>query len=311
MKQASRKLGRLLGWEKASTSSPPAVASLGEESGNYWTEHNVTLHKRFSSAAESLAYLNWRNAQYHNYIELMPVKGFDNKAILDFGCGPGHDLVGFGEFSRPAHLWGVDVSSTSLAEASGRLSVHGISAELLQLNPDMMRLPIPDESIDHIHSSGVLHHTPDPREILEELRRVLKKDGTMNVMVYNFDSIWVHLYVAYVKQILEGEYSNRSLREAFKHTTDGVDCPISNVYKSEEWIALCAAAGFKAEFRGAAISLWESSLLAKHRFDACMHERLPSESREFLLNLSFDEHGYALSGKHYAGIDGCYSLRRA
>lgn len=277
----------------------------------YWTRHNVTLHRTFTSAAESLAYFNWRNDQYFNYIELMPVAGFDGKAVLDFGCGPGHDLVGFATMSQPARIVGVDVSPTSLAEAHARLAVHGRDVELIQLDPHSLEIPLASGSIDHIHSSGVLHHIPNPLALLKELRRVLRHDGTMNVMVYNYDSVWLHLYVAYVKRILEGLYVSEDIREAFRHTTDGVDCPISNVYRPDEWIALCNAAGFKAEFSGAAVSLWECSLLSRYRFDACMREELSLESREFLLGLSFDPRGYPMHQGNYAGVDGCFRLSAA
>ncbi len=274
----------------------------------YWTGHNVTLHRTFSSAAESLAYFKWRNDQYFNYIELMPVVGFDNKSVLDFGCGPGHDLVGFATKSQPTRIVGVDVSPTSLAEARARLAVHGKTAELVQLDPHSLEIPLATGTVDHIHSSGVLHHTPDPLALLKELRRVLRRDGTMNVMVYNYDSVWLHLYVAYVKRILEGLYATEDIREAFRHTTDGVDCPISNVYRPDEWIALCSAAGFRAEFSGSAISLWECSLLSRYRFEACMQESLPVESREFLLGLTIDSHGYPMHQGNYAGVDGCFRL---
>ena len=106
------------------------MAPAGEsEPGNevvadYWTEHNVTSHLLFANTEESLEYFHWRNAQYYNYIDLMPVSGYCNKAVLDFGCGPGHDLVGFGVYSKPSRLVGADLSSSSLAEANVRLKLH-------------------------------------------------------------------------------------------------------------------------------------------------------------------------------------------
>src|SRR5437762_4766557 len=76
---------------------------------DYWTRYNVTLHQHFTSPSESLAYVRWRNDQYFGYIDLMPVDGQEGKTVLDFGCGPGHDLVGFATRSRPARLIGIDV----------------------------------------------------------------------------------------------------------------------------------------------------------------------------------------------------------
>ena len=88
------------------------AAAPDMSSTSYWTRHNVTLHHDFGNAEDSLRYFHWRNAQYFGYLERMPVSGYDGKVVLDYGCGPGHDLVGFGSFSKPSRLIGIDVSAT-------------------------------------------------------------------------------------------------------------------------------------------------------------------------------------------------------
>lgn len=291
-------------------SGDPQSCGRNSASKEYWTKHNVTLHHEFSTKEESLEYFNWRNDQYFNYIELMPVAGFDGKSVLDYGCGPGHDLIGFGTFSACKCLVGVDVSSSSVAESRSRLALHGIEAETMVLDRDIVRLPFEDATFDHIHSSGVLHHTPGPLAILKELRRILKPGGSMNVMVYNYDSLWMHLYVAYKRSIVEGLHQGESLRDQFRHSTDGENCPISNCYRPNEWVALCNSAGLNAEFIGAAISMHEAALLPL-RFAAIQDRRLPTGSRKFLLNLKFDDCGYPKYNGHYAGVDACYRLIKA
>lgn len=278
-----------------------------EETADYWTEHNVTAHYLFSDANESLDYFEWRNDQYFDYIRLMPVAGVDGKVVLDFGCGPGHDLVGFGVYSKPTQLVGVDLSKSSLEEARYRLDLHDIQADLIQLSPDSHRLPFPDASFDYIHSSGVLHHAPDPVSILLEFKRILKPDGEIRIMVYNRDSLWLHLYVAYQRGIIQGQFSDKSIEEQFTRSTDGEDCPISNCYHPKEWIDLCATAGLQAEFMGAAISMHEMTLLDL-RFSAIQDRRLSTEHRKFLLSLKFDDKGYPLFNGNYAGIDACFKL---
>jgi ubiquinone/menaquinone biosynthesis C-methylase UbiE len=276
----------------------------------YWTEHNVTSHHEFFTVEESLDFFHWRNDQYFNYIELMPVSGFDGKSVLDYGCGPGHDLIGFGTYSSCKSLVGVDVSSSSVTQTRARLALHGIQAETVLLERGFISLPFADATFDHIHSSGVLHHTQDPVAILTELNRVLKPGGSMNVMVYNYNSLWTHLYVAYQRSIVEGLYPGKNLRDQFTHSTDGENCPISNCYRPDEWEVLCESAGFNAKFIGAAISMHEASLLPL-RFAAIQDRRLPAECRNFLLKLKFDDRGYPLFNGHYAGVDACYRLAKA
>ena len=274
---------------------------------DYWTEVNITQHHRFTSAQDSLDYFHWRNDLYYSYIDHLPVSGQDGKVVLDYGCGPGHDLVGFAVYSKPKRLIGMDVSARSLAEATVRLALHGAQPEMMLLKPDATTLPLDTASVDLVHCSGVIHHTPDPLQVLRELRRVMKPTGMGQVMVYNYDSLWLHHYVAYQVRIVERRYTDMSIRDAFARTTDGPDCPISRVYKPSEFIELCREAGFAAECVGVAIYMPEALLFQK-RFDAIQHRGLPAESRKFLLSLEVERHGLPTYEGRYAGIDGCYRL---
>lgn len=279
-------------------------------STEYWTRHNVTMHHRFTSVEDSLRHLEFRNRQYPGYIDLLPVAGKDGLAILDYGCGPGHDLVGFAHYSRPRRLVGADISPSSLAEAQERLQLHGAAAELVRLDYGTYSLPFEDGCFDYIHCSGVLMCIEDPPRLLREFRRLLKPGGELRLMVYNYDSIWLHLYVAYVVQLENRLYADLPPRIAFTRTTDGEDCPVNAIWRPQEMLALGAECGFEPEFLGAAVSLWEMHVLPK-RHIACLHPQLPDESRAFLLDLRLDDQGHPVSGGHQAGIDGCYRFGRA
>ena len=290
---------------------PTATTSslVDEITTEYWTSYNVTLHHQFESTEESLAYFHWRNDQYFKYIELMPVSGFDNQVVLDFGCGPGHDLVGFSIYSKPKQLIGIDISPSSLAEAEARLQLHNSPARLVRLDPAHTQLPFASNSFDHIHTSGVLHHVPNLDVLMKELRRILRPGATMNVMVYNYNSLWMHLFVAYHKQIVEQQYTDLTLRQAFTKTTDSDDCPIADCYTPAEFISIANRNGFEGELSGVAISMHEL-LIAPARFAAIQHRRLPEECRRFLLALEADKHGYPIYESQLAGIDACFRLRK-
>jgi ubiquinone/menaquinone biosynthesis C-methylase UbiE len=275
----------------------------------YWTRHNVTVHHQFTSVADSLNQLQYRNKQYPGYIDLMPVSGKDGMAVLDYGCGPGHDLVGFAHYSRPKRLVGVDISPSSLAEANTRLQLHRTQVDLVRVDYGTYDLPFEAGSFDYIHCSGVLMHIEDPARLLREFHRLLRRGGELRLMVYNYDSIWLHLYVAYVVQIENGLYSDLSPRIAFTRTTDGEDCPVNAIWRPEEMLALGREAEFEPEFLGAAISLWELHTMPK-RYIACLHPALPAESRVFLMDLRLDSQGLPFRGDHRAGIDGCFRFRR-
>jgi ubiquinone/menaquinone biosynthesis C-methylase UbiE len=282
-----------------------------KSSSEYWTLHNVTGHLDFKTKEESLLYMRWRFDQYSNYQELIPCAGFDNKVILDYGCGPGHDVIGFVEYSRPKKVIAMDVSSSSLEETKKRIALHNASESTeLSLIKEGEKLPIEDNSIDYIHSSGVLHHTPNMPEILDEFRRILKPDGIIRIMVYNYNSIWTHLYVPYILQIKQNIYSDLSLKEAFKRSTDGEFCPISNNYTPEQYLEICSQSGLSGKFLGAAISLDEMDWLLE-RNKAMKDIRLAEEHREFLKNLTFDSNLRPIYNGNIAGIDAVFELTKS
>ena len=231
----------------------------------FWTRHTVR-DEPFTSPKESLDYLEWRSGEYPLFHSLMGLWGdHASDTVLDFGCGPANDLVGFLVHGRAKRAIGVDVSATSLALAGRRLALHGIDPSrysLIKASSDP-RQSVPSESVDYIYSQG----------------------GSASVMVYNRDSLYLHLYVAYQLQIKDGAFSDRTVDEAFRSSTDGQDCPVSIAFRPDEFIGMCRAAGFTSEYRGGYFSSLELDLWRKDGTDAMDDERLAVEHRVFLQSL--------------------------
>jgi SAM-dependent methyltransferase len=287
----------------------PAAPETYATSEEYWSRHNVAEHRRFAGPAESLGYFHWRNDQYPGYIDLLPVAGHDGEALLDFGCGPGNDLVGLAHYSRPRRLIAMDVSQPSLDEARARLALHGAAAEFVKIGDDDARLPLEDGTVDYVHCSGVLMYVRDPLATLREFHRVLRPGGSARLMVYNHDSLWMHLYVGHVLRRQRPEWGNLPIGEVFLRSTDGEACPVNRCWRVSDFTDLAAQAGFRCRHLGNAVSLIELNLLPR-RFEAAMYEALPEESRRFLLALRLDERGVPWHGDRVAGIDACYELAK-
>lgn len=304
-------------WRLARRLSRHAGVGSGAQQGTavtsaqYWSTYHVDAPEvGFASVEASLNHFDWRNRMYPGYLELMPVDQADGLVVLDYGCGPGNDVIGFGHFSKPAKIVALDVSAISLELTRKRAALHGIAVETRLVRESPLQLPLANASVDLVHCSGVLHHTPDPGAILSEFARILKPEGFGQIMVYNYDSIWMHLYTAYQKTLVEGLFQGMSKRRAFEQTMDGEGCPIAACYTVDEFTALAQSAGLGCKYLGTSMSTLELRLLGK-RFDALDNIKLDPESRRFLSELSFDEHQWPLHRNRVAGVNACFRVHRS
>ena len=278
-------------------------------SAAYWSVYAVT-HDDFRSKEQSLNHFYWRSDQYINYLNLMPVSGLDGQVVLDYGCGPGNDLVGFIEKSKTKRLIGMDVSAPSLELARKRVLLHDGKVDFIKIDETEMAIPLDNESIDYIHSSGVLHHVKNLDGTLAELHRILKPGGQLRVMVYGQDSIWFHLNTAYLQRLKLKDFGGDTpLFDIFKATTDGKECPISRVYQPSEFLTILNSHGFTGEYIGSSISMHELNILDR-RFDAILDPRLEKKHRDFLLELDFNSKGLPSFHGHLAGLDACFLVSK-
>jgi len=105
-----------------------------------------------------------------------------NREILIAGCGTSQ-AARYALLEPEARVTAIDISETSLAYT--RTLQERYKLDNLTLHPlsilDVERL---GRSFDHIVSTGVLHHLPDPDVGLQSLRSVMKREGAMQIMVY-------------------------------------------------------------------------------------------------------------------------------
>lgn len=279
----------------------------------YWGRHTVNSTP-FRSAGESLRYLAKRSAEYPLFERLMELEADHSRdVVLDYGCGPGNDVVGFAVRGKARRVIGMDVSMRALQLARSRVALHGLDStrvELIQVSDGEPRLPLDSGSIDYLYCEGVLHHTSHPEAILSELARVLRTGGSGHIMVYNRNSLWFHLYTAYVRQILQGDFFGLPVEAAFQRNTDGEDCPIARAYLSEDFAGLCRAAGFRVSYVGGYFARQELELFKTTLPAALADPRLADEQRDFLRSLTLDSDGYPRYDGTYAGIGGVYRVEK-
>jgi ubiquinone/menaquinone biosynthesis C-methylase UbiE len=128
----------------------------------------AAIHQRFST--NPYGWFNW-------VFDIL-VKLPDDARILELGCGPGYlwkECAG-----RIPSGWTITLSDLSpgMVDAAWRnLVVTGRNFKFEQI--DAQSIPYPDETFDVVIANHMLHHVPDRKKALSEIRRVLKADGRL------------------------------------------------------------------------------------------------------------------------------------
>jgi ubiquinone/menaquinone biosynthesis methyltransferase len=74
---------------------------------------------------------------------------------------------------------GIDRSPEMLAVARRRVAAHGLGERIELLEGRAEALPFADDSFDTVVSTMVLCTVPDPTRALDEVRRILRPDGSL------------------------------------------------------------------------------------------------------------------------------------
>ncbi|MEI2608557.1 MAG: class I SAM-dependent methyltransferase [Chitinophagaceae bacterium] len=156
------------------------------------SEHNYYLH-RSKDAEKDLSYIS-------DYIN------FDNKYVLEIGCGSGAKSVFFGRLASFAI--GIDISekvklAPLLVDRNGNSDVN-----VRFSRADAMALPFQSHSFDIVLLHDTMEHIPNPELVIQEASRVLKKGGTISIIMphyyglsgshlwnYFSSSIWRYLHL--------------------------------------------------------------------------------------------------------------------
>jgi 2-polyprenyl-3-methyl-5-hydroxy-6-metoxy-1,4-benzoquinol methylase len=110
---------------------------------------------------------------------------WNGKKVLEIGCGIGTDTINFARAG--AQVTAVDLTEQSLEVARQRAKVFGLEQRIRFIQADAEKLSetVPVERYDLVYSFGVIHHTPDPNRVLDEIRKYVTPDSTVKIMVYN------------------------------------------------------------------------------------------------------------------------------
>lgn len=113
------------------------------------------------------------------------------KRVLEIGCGIGTDAVNFARAG--ADYTAVELSGESLALARKRFDLFGLTGQFIAGNAEQVDRLVGGD-FDLVYSFGVIHHTPNPRAVIEAARRLIRPDGEFRLMLYARNS-WKALMI--------------------------------------------------------------------------------------------------------------------
>jgi arsenite methyltransferase len=101
--------------------------------------------------------------------------------VVDLGCGAGTDLLIAAQMTGPTgRVIGVDMTATMLERA--RRSATEMGLRNVELHESLIEaLPLDDASADVVISNGVIDLVPDKDAVLDEIDRVLRPGGRLQL----------------------------------------------------------------------------------------------------------------------------------
>jgi SAM-dependent methyltransferase len=103
------------------------------------------------------------------------------EVVLDLGCGAGTDLLIAAQMTGPkGRVIGVDMTAGMLERANTSAGAMGLAN--VELHEALIEaLPVEDASVDVVISNGVLDLVPDKDAVLDEIDRVLRPGGRLQL----------------------------------------------------------------------------------------------------------------------------------
>lgn len=141
-----------------------------------------------------------------------------DKLVLEIGSGSGIDSAEM--IRNGAQVVSLDFSSLACKSTQSLLKEARLDGNVIMA--DANHLPFRELAFGAVYSYGVIHHIPNVKRVLEEIKRCLQDDGVFMGMVYNRNSLlyaysllFLHgvegrlLKVGLTEQELASRYSER------------------------------------------------------------------------------------------------------
>lgn len=139
----------------------------------------------------------------HLAVVEIDLTSLQDKKLLEVGSGAGGHSALFARHG--AKVTSVDITFQRTQATRTKLALIGDTAGAGQASQaDAELLPFPADTFDIVYSNGVLHHTDDTVQAINEVHRVLKPGGRAVIMLYCKSSIHYWFTLLLCVGILKG-----------------------------------------------------------------------------------------------------------
>lgn len=140
---------------------------------------NVITAERFGEEWKQFSMLTDQyEKQFLSWIEPVRKEHFNNKVVLDVGCGKGRHILQAKLFGA-SQVVGIDLSQAVDVAFNNVGKMEGVHI----VQADIYNLPF-KRAFDYAYSIGVLHHTPDPAKSFSCMVEKIKFGGSVSAWVY-------------------------------------------------------------------------------------------------------------------------------
>jgi len=171
--------------------NPPDIESVQQ----YWNRRPCNIRHSLAPIG-SREYFDEVEARKYMVESHIPAftefERWKGKRVLEIGCGIGTAAVSFARGG--ADYTAVELSGESLDLARRRFAVYGLPGRFYEGNAEELRTIVPVETYDLVYSFGVIHHSPHPERIVEEIAHFMGPESEFRLMLYAKDS-WKNIMI--------------------------------------------------------------------------------------------------------------------
>jgi 2-polyprenyl-3-methyl-5-hydroxy-6-metoxy-1,4-benzoquinol methylase len=185
-------------------------------------------------------FIDWYTSTEPYLLEILDPIALNGKRVLDVGCGQG--VMCNLSARKNASVVGIDMSFSSLRASKQGARELGVTDNVHFVQADAENLPFRSSAFDTVLSIGVLHHTPNIQNGINEIQRIIQVNGQIIIMLYRRGNPkwWMTKSIRTVSKVIKSVSRKTRMTKGNAVAPKGtalqelLDVPIMNAYSNHE-----------------------------------------------------------------------------